>query len=138
MIQFYQIDATDDTTSKPTVDEACLFELYYSRLCHQQNSNKSAAANTVTKLPASKTFATIPPFYQTLPKNADGLAQKWREEARHVFLQKRSKELLDNNELKALWGLLEKNHTLPLINAEQYIGYDDYLKVIELAGIKCK
>lgn len=87
---------------------------------------------------ASKTFATIPPFYQTLPKNVDGLAQKWREEARHVFLQKRSKELLDNNELKALWGLLEKNHTLPLINAEQYIGYDDYLKVIELAGVKCK
>lgn len=87
---------------------------------------------------AIATFHTIPPFYQKLPKNVEGLAQKWREEARTLFLQKRSRELLDNNELKVLWGLLEKNCTLPTINGEQYICYDDYLKVKELAGDKCK
>jgi len=34
---------------------------------------------------------------------------KLREEARTVFLQKKSKELLDNNELQ-VWQLLIKNH----------------------------
>ena len=57
-----------------------------------------------------------------------------REEARALFLQKRSKELLDNNDLKVLWGLLEKNHSQPLLNGEQFISYDDYLKVAELAS----
>lgn len=77
-------------------------------------------------------------FYQKLPKNPASLGQKLREEARTIFLQKRSKELLDNNELKALWALLEKNYTLPPVNNEQYINYDDYLKVVELAGAKSK
>lgn len=86
----------------------------------------------------NSTYKTIPIFYHKLPKNSDNMAQKLREEARTLFLQKRSKELLDNNELKVLWGLLEKNYTMPAMNTEQFISYDDYLKVIELAGEKCK
>lgn len=66
------------------------------------------------------------------------MAQKLREEARALLLQKKSKELLDSNELKTLWGLLEQHHTQPLIGEQQFISYDDYLKVADLAGEKCK
>lgn len=88
--------------------------------------------------PRHTSHSVIPVFYHKLPKNTDALGQKLREEARTLFLQKRSKELLDNNELKALWALLEKNYTQPTINNEQLISYDDYLRVVRLAGDKFK
>lgn len=108
--------------------EQLLFEKYYKQY--------NARAN-ITK-PNSNTYNTIPIFYQKLPKNPASLGQKLREEARTIFLQKRSKELMDNNELKALWALLEQHNTLPAVSNEQYINYDDYLKVAELAGEKSK
>lgn len=83
-------------------------------------------------------YKVIPFFYHKLPKSTDVLAQKLREEARTLFLQKRSKELLDNNELKALWNILQKNYTQPSINNEQFINYDDYLTVVKIAGEKFK
>lgn len=83
-------------------------------------------------------YAVIPVFYHKLPKSTDRLAQKIREEARTLFLQKRSKELLDNAELKMLWNLLQKNFTSPAINNEQFISYDDYLRVVKEAGEKFK
>ena len=65
--------------------------------------------------------------------------QKLREESRTLFLQKRSKELLDNGELKELWSILEKNYTKPLIGEEQYINYEDYQKAVtRLVSEKCK
>lgn len=83
-------------------------------------------------------YAVIPVFYHKLPKSTDRLAQKIREEARTLFLQKRSKELLDNAELKMLWNLLQKNFSPPAINNEQFISYDDYLRVVKEAGEKFK
>lgn len=83
-------------------------------------------------------YRFIPFFYHKLPKSTDVLAQKLREEARTLFLQKRSKELLDNNELKAMWNILQKNYTQPSINNEQFINYDDYLRVVKIAGEKFK
>lgn len=83
-------------------------------------------------------YKVIPNFHHKLPKNNDMLAQKLREEARTLFLQKRSKELLNNSELKTLWNLLQMNYTQPCINNDQYINYTDYLRVIELAGEKFK
>lgn len=103
------------------------FEMFYDELI-----------NTPTPEPLHGTYKTIPQFYHKLPKSGENVPQKLREEARTLFLQKRSTELLDNTELKALWGLLEKNYTPPLVNAEQFISYDDYLKVIRIAGDKCK
>lgn len=103
------------------------FENYYDDLI---NISKPA--------PLDSTYKTIPQFYHKLPKSGENVPQKLREEARTLFLQKRSTELLDNTELKALWGLLEKNYTPPLVNTEQFISYDDYLKVIRIAGEKCK
>lgn len=103
------------------------FEMFYDELI-----------NTPTPEPVHGTYRTIPQFFHKLPKSGENVPQKLREEARTLFLQKRSQELLDNTELKALWGLLEKHFTPPLVNAEQFISYDDYLKVIRIAGDKCK
>lgn len=57
---------------------------------------------------------------------------------RAVFLQRRSRELLDNDELQGLWFLLDKYHTPPLVGEEQMINYEDFLKVSAEAGEKCK
>lgn len=86
----------------------------------------------------NNSYTTIPRFYHKLPKNSDTLGQKLREEARTLFLQKRSKELLNNNELKILWGLLQMHYTQPSINNEQYISYGDYLRVVNISGEKFK
>lgn len=82
-------------------------------------------------------FTTIPKFYSNLPKTHNSIEQKLREEARALFLQKRSKELLNNVELKALWRHLE-THSQLMKDDEQYITYDDYIKVGEIAGDKSR
>ncbi|XP_031626313.1 serine/threonine-protein phosphatase 2A regulatory subunit B'' subunit gamma-like [Contarinia nasturtii] len=92
----------------------------------------------LTNVKKNDSYRVIPFFYHKLPKSTDILAQKLREEARTLFLQKRSKELLDNNELKTLWNILQKNYTQPNINNEQFISYDDYLRVVKIAGEKFK
>lgn len=53
--------------------------------------------------------------------------------------------MLDNNELKSLWILLDQNHSPPFATTtsansepEQLINYTDFLKVANLAGPKCK
>lgn len=55
-----------------------------------------------------------------------------------MFLQRRSRELLDNEELQDLWYLLDKHHTDPVMEGEQMIGYLDFMEVAEKAGAKCK
>lgn len=96
----------------------------------QYEENKKSTTDT--------SYCVIPHFYHKLPKSNDVLAQKLREEARTLFLQKRSKELLDNTELKTLWNILQKNYTQPNVNNEQFINYDDYLRVVKIAGEKFK
>lgn len=76
-------------------------------------------------------------IYLQLPKENEILPQKLREETRALFLQRRSRQLLDNNELKALWVLLDKHHSPPLSGDEQLINYEDFKKVGKLAGPKC-
>jgi serine/threonine-protein phosphatase 2A regulatory subunit B'' len=107
-----------------------LFKKYYQELLTSTSSLSISPSSTT---PAS--LNVIPQFYFKLPEH-NTLAQKLREEARTLFLQKRSKELLDNNELKILWNLLEKYHQPPTISDEQFITYDNYLKVVQLAGEK--
>lgn len=77
----------------------------------------------------------IPKFFWKLPQDNELLQQKLREETRSSFLQRRSRELLDNNELKALWILLDQHQTVP---DEQLISYTDYKRVAALAGPKLK
>ena len=59
--------------------------------------------------PNTKNLSQIPRFYSALPADNDELGQKLREEARAQFLQRRSRSLLDNEELKKLYSLLEAN-----------------------------
>ncbi|XP_046458260.1 serine/threonine-protein phosphatase 2A regulatory subunit B'' subunit gamma-like [Daphnia pulex] len=79
----------------------------------------------------------VPKFYTKLPNHENMISLKLREEARTAFLQKKSKELLDNNELQNLWTLLDKNHSPPA-GSEQMINYIDFLKVGNIAGPKYK
>lgn len=68
------------------------FEKYYNELKNtKQDSNCS--------------YKQIPKFFFKLPKEDDLLQQKFREEARSIFLQRRSRALLDNNELKVFMNV---------------------------------
>ncbi|XP_072720407.1 serine/threonine-protein phosphatase 2A regulatory subunit B'' subunit gamma isoform X2 [Ciconia boyciana] len=83
-------------------------------------------------------YTNIPRFYYRLPAEDEVLLQKLREESRAVFLQRKSRELLDNEELQNLWFLLDKHQTSPMIGEEAMINYENFLKVGEKAGPKCK
>ncbi|XP_032882334.1 serine/threonine-protein phosphatase 2A regulatory subunit B'' subunit gamma [Amblyraja radiata] len=83
-------------------------------------------------------YRNIPRFYYRLPAEDEILLQKLREESRAVFLQRKSRELLDNEELQNLWFLLDKHQTPPLIGEEAMINYENFLEVKEKAGQKCK
>ncbi|XP_046355906.1 serine/threonine-protein phosphatase 2A regulatory subunit B'' subunit gamma-like [Haliotis rufescens] len=83
-------------------------------------------------------YKNVPSLYVKLPSEDEPLLLKLREESRAVFLQRRSRELLDNDELQKLWFLLDKHHTPPLLGEEQMISYEDFLLVGKEAGLKCK
>lgn len=114
--------------SRDEESEQALFEKSYRDIGGHHSSGIARLA----------TYEAIPKFYFKLPSEEDVLLQKLREEARAVFLQRKSRELLDNEELQALWFLLEKHHTPPLAGDEQMISYNDFLKVKSEAIIKCQ
>uniref|UniRef100_A0A182RB76 Serine/threonine-protein phosphatase 2A regulatory subunit B'' subunit gamma n=1 Tax=Anopheles funestus TaxID=62324 RepID=A0A182RB76_ANOFN len=118
--------------------EDILFQKYRTELANSGSSKSPVQAQKQTQNddPAVDSYRYIPRFHFELPKSADSLAQKLREEARTLFLQKRSKELLDNGEFKLLWSLLEKHHSPPIVGDEQYINYENYCKVGMIAGEK--
>lgn len=120
-------DASSVEKNEEVVDK--LFEKYY---CEWKGTAKQTGTHT-------SSFSIIPKFYHKLPPEDDQLLQKLREESRAVFLQRRSRELLDNDELKNLWMLLDKHQSPPNLGGEeQLINYEDFLKVAEQAGPKCK
>ena len=80
----------------------------------------------------------IPRFYLKPPGDEEILLQKLREEARAVFLQRRSEELLDNDELKALYVTLDEHRTPPLDTTEGMLGWDDFCTASQRATPKCK
>ncbi|XP_063542472.1 serine/threonine-protein phosphatase 2A regulatory subunit B'' subunit gamma-like [Cydia strobilella] len=85
-----------------------------------------------------ESYKKIPKFYYKLPRPDEVLAQKLREETRAQFLQKKSKELLDNSELKHLWSLLEKSNGSYSTsnNDELMIDYFQFKKIRDEAGPK--
>lgn len=106
-----------------------LFKMYYCKLKGIEPDEKKKNTDT----------AKLPQFYRKLPAKDDQLRQKLREESRAMFLQRRSRELLNNDELKQVWTLLYENQSPPNHGGdEQLINYKDFLKVAELAGPKCK
>ncbi|XP_063429340.1 serine/threonine-protein phosphatase 2A regulatory subunit B'' subunit gamma-like [Mytilus trossulus] len=83
-------------------------------------------------------YKNIPSLYVKLPTEEEPLLLKLREESRAVFLQRRSRELLDNDELQRLWFLLDQHHTPPIVGEDQMINYEDFQKVGSEAGAKCQ
>lgn len=128
------------STAEPVVSEQKTTENKENNEKELDDTDQTIDVNTGSELlndvKNKDSYKVIPFFYHKLPKSTDVLAQKLREEARTLFLQKRSKELLDNNELKTLWNILQKNYTQPTINNEQFINYDDYLRIVKIAGEK--
>ncbi|XP_033120249.1 serine/threonine-protein phosphatase 2A regulatory subunit B'' subunit gamma-like [Anneissia japonica] len=115
-------------SEKKLEEEKCekTFEDLYLKFKGQPKEEKDAS------------YAAIPRFYYKLPSEDETLLQKLREESRAVFLQRRSRELLDNEELQNLWFLLDKHHTPPMVGEDQMVNYEDFLKVSLEAGPKCK
>jgi len=131
------------------LDDDALFEAEYRRV------NLGSTGNGV----GNGGGGVLAPFHVPLPPENDDLRQKLREEARAQFLQRRSKELLDNDELKALYALLESNAgTIPThemkqtsgssssssginnatANEQVLLNYAEFKKVKELAVDKCR
>ncbi|KFM78467.1 Serine/threonine-protein phosphatase 2A regulatory subunit B'' subunit gamma, partial [Stegodyphus mimosarum] len=69
---------------------------------------------------------SIPKFYYKVPFEEDNLQQKLREEARAVFLERKNRELLDNEDLKDLWMLLEQNLSPPFTTQDHMTNYTDF------------
>jgi len=88
--------------------------------------------------PTTGSYSVIPKFYQSLPQEEDVLLQKLREEARAQFLQRRSRQLLDNGELKELWVILDQNSSPPIRGDEQLMDYTQFTKVGKIVGEKSK
>uniref|UniRef100_A0A3B5M2T8 Protein phosphatase 2, regulatory subunit B'', gamma n=1 Tax=Xiphophorus couchianus TaxID=32473 RepID=A0A3B5M2T8_9TELE len=105
-------------------EETELFTKYYSEWRSEVGTDES--------------YKTIPRFYYKLPAEDEVLLQKLREESRAVFLQRKSRELLDNEELQNLWFLLDKHQVPPVSGDEAMINYEAYLQVGEKAGPKCR
>ncbi|EDV23688.1 uncharacterized protein TRIADDRAFT_57146 [Trichoplax adhaerens] len=82
--------------------------------------------------------SVIPRFYYKLPDEDDVVMQKLREESRALLLQRKSQELLDNNELQGLWYILDKYHTLSSNGEDKMISYEDFMKVSAECGPKCR
>lgn len=85
------------------------------------------------------TFQTIPKFYYKPPNpSTNNIRQNLRKEAHSLFLQKRTQQLLDNEELNTLWEILEKSSSQVTPMGQQLITYDDYLKVRDSVSPKCR
>lgn len=78
---------------------------------------------------------SVPKFYWRLPKENEHAKQKLHEDARSNFLQRRSRQLVDNNELRFLWVQLTQYQNSP---EDQLITYSDYLNVALNVGPKIK
>ncbi|CAB3229828.1 unnamed protein product [Arctia plantaginis] len=123
------IKKLDDTNTSITKEESEKIEIE----TFKQLYKPKVAGN-------DESYKTLPKFYFKLPRPDDVLAQKLREETRAQFLQKKSKELLDNSELKHLWSLLEKTNPNNNVgnNDELIIDYIQFRKLREEAGPKYK
>ena len=85
----------------------------------------------------------LPKLYSGLPPEDNDLKQKLREEARAQFLQRRSRSLLDNEELKKLYSTLESHSVTPEENLvslceDNLMDYESFLKAKGASSSKCQ
>uniref|UniRef100_A0A1B0DIH1 EF-hand domain-containing protein n=1 Tax=Phlebotomus papatasi TaxID=29031 RepID=A0A1B0DIH1_PHLPP len=74
-------------------------------------------------------YRVIPKFYHSTPRPVESLMYKLREHVRTVFLKKRSEELLNNNDLKTFWMILENQFSRRSHSGELYITFSDYINL---------
>uniref|UniRef100_A0A5K3FYD9 Serine/threonine-protein phosphatase 2A regulatory subunit B'' subunit gamma n=1 Tax=Mesocestoides corti TaxID=53468 RepID=A0A5K3FYD9_MESCO len=72
-------------------------------------------------------FPDLEDLLPKAPPEDDTLALKLREEARAVLLEKKNFDLLDNDELAALWNLLEKHKSPLSVDGKVYLTYAQFL-----------
>lgn len=68
-------------------------------------------------------FKTIPKFFFKKPQSETSLFFKVRQEARTRFLQNKTAEVLEKEDLEQLWHLLKENISQPDDGTER-INYD--------------
>ncbi|KAL5464138.1 hypothetical protein EMCRGX_G033105 [Ephydatia muelleri] len=84
-------------------------------------------------------YTGIPRFYAK-PLGSDTLQQRLRDASRTAFAQRRSSEIMDNEELQTLWAHLEDKNTPPVDpdSEEQMISYTELMEIKENVSDKCK
>jgi len=129
---------------RATDDE--LFEREFRRVNLGEGDNSGSSSHITSE----GDHRVIAKFFNELPLETDEIGQKLREEARAQFLQRRSKELLDNDELKSLYSLLESNagtQSTPEMVSDPsgvrgedlvLLNYAEFKTVKESAGDKCR
>ncbi|CDW90293.1 serine threonine-protein phosphatase 2a regulatory subunit b subunit gamma [Stylonychia lemnae] len=83
------------------------------------------------------TYKNIPRFFYKKPNNEQSLYYRVRQEARTRFLQNKTAEVLDKEDLEQLWYLLKEHISLPEDNTER-INYDQFVYVSSLLPPKCR
>jgi serine/threonine-protein phosphatase 2A regulatory subunit B'' len=68
-------------------------------------------------------YKTIPRFFYKKPDNENSIYFRVRQEARTRFLQNKTAEILDKEDLEQLWYLLKEHVSLPDDGTER-INYD--------------
>ncbi|ESO06989.1 hypothetical protein HELRODRAFT_191272 [Helobdella robusta] len=138
------------TRSKDEDNEDKLFKHYYSLWGHTASGDDDDDDNVDgaddNDIPNNQKYDSIPKFYTKLPQANELLKQKLRDEGRSAFLQRKSKDLLDNLELQpkatkflqTMWSLLEKYNSPPVLSNEQMLNYDDFKLVANQVSNKCK
>ncbi|XP_002137518.2 serine/threonine-protein phosphatase 2A regulatory subunit B'' subunit gamma-like [Drosophila pseudoobscura] len=74
-------------------------------------------------------YKTIPKFFEAPLPPGDTIRQNLRKEAHSLYLQQKSQELLDSNELDELWSMLLKHVTQMTATGQQLIDFDAYLQL---------
>ncbi|CAH8502379.1 unnamed protein product [Dicrocoelium dendriticum] len=87
---------------------------------------------------SSDTEEQLPDFFHRVPQDHEVLPQKLREEARASLLESKSHDVLESEELQALWFLLDKYQSPPDINGEKFISYENFRKAASEADPKAR
>ncbi|XP_064403280.1 serine/threonine-protein phosphatase 2A regulatory subunit B'' subunit gamma-like isoform X2 [Halichondria panicea] len=119
----HTVDKPKPTESEQEEEDEQLLGEYYIKFKNATDTDK---------------YKLIPKFYSKPPADDEILQQKLREDARATFLQRRTTELMDNEELQKLWLLLEENPTPPDIGEDPMISFVDFQKIGEEVADKCK
>ena len=82
-------------------------------------------------------YKTIPRFFYKKPSSENSLYFRVRQEARTRFLQNKTAEVLDKEDLEHLWYLLKENVSLPEDGTER-INYDQFVYVSSMLAPKCR